>query len=56
VSQEGVPAGYEAISLVEALNGQVVLQNGHPDGKHKKWMKYRYEQTLFEYLIGSTFE
>lgn len=28
VSQEGVPPGYEAISLVEALNGQVVPQMG----------------------------
>lgn len=24
VNQEGVPQGYEAISLIEALNGQVV--------------------------------
>ncbi|KAK7111292.1 E3 ubiquitin-protein ligase MGRN1-like isoform X2 [Littorina saxatilis] len=32
VSQEGVPPGYEAISLVEALNGQVVSQNGQTDG------------------------
>ena len=33
VSQEGVPPGYEAISLVEALNGQVVPQNGQTDGE-----------------------
>ncbi|XP_076459581.1 E3 ubiquitin-protein ligase MGRN1-like isoform X2 [Babylonia areolata] len=32
VSQEGVPAGFEAISLVEALNGQVVPQNGQTEG------------------------
>nr|KAG5703182.1 hypothetical protein BaRGS_027347 [Batillaria attramentaria] len=31
VSQEGVPPGYEAISLVEALNGQVVSQSGQTD-------------------------
>ena len=31
MSQEGVPPGYEAISLVEALNGQVVPQNGQTD-------------------------
>ena len=33
VSQEGVPPGFEAISLVEALNGQVVPQNGQTDGE-----------------------
>ena len=33
VSQEGVPPGFEAISLVEALNGQVVPQNGQTDGQ-----------------------
>ncbi|PVD38213.1 hypothetical protein C0Q70_00824 [Pomacea canaliculata] len=32
VSQEGVPPGFEAISLVEALNGQVVPQNGQMEG------------------------
>lgn len=32
VCQEGVPPGYEAISLVEALNGQVVSGNGPSDG------------------------
>ena len=28
VSQEGVPAGYEAVTLIEALNGQCVPPPG----------------------------
>ena len=30
VSQEGVPAGYEAVSLIEALNGPQSQSNNQP--------------------------
>ena len=43
ISQEGVPAGYEAVSLIEALNGPTATNTGttinplhiqtHPDGE-----------------------
>ena len=38
ISQEGVPSGYEAVSLIEALNGPVSRHTQHThhftDGKH----------------------
>ena len=32
MSQEGIPPGYAAIPLIEALNGKVFTESGQSDG------------------------